>query len=287
MLKSKKIVKKQKNKERGITLLTLVITIIVLLILAGVTISSILGDSGIIKNATEAQILSELSSVKDALEIYKIQNYSHGDISDEELVEEGLLKEIFIKDTYRTVAIITNLETIGIKSKLGNGGKKQENTEEETLLDMYNVYGIDMSDGILYYIRDGIWSIEGEKITYVANNGEEKLGYVVETTDTKYLENIKFITEWTVEANTEITLPIDGITNVTIEWGSDEDGDGAVDTQKCTSPKPTHTYTNGGKYTIKISGSIQKWDFGNIATSKDYITKILQWGNLRSRSLKF
>ena len=287
MTKSKKIVKKQNNKERGITLLTLVITIIVLLILAGVTISSIFGDSGIIKNATEAQILSELSSVKDALEIYKIQNYSHGDISDEELVEEGLLKEIFIKDTCRTVAIITNLETIGIKSELGNGGKKQGNTEEETLLDMYNVYGIDMSDGILYYIRDGIWSIEGKKITYVANNGEEKFGYAVETTDTKYLENIKFITEWTVEANTEITLPIDGITNVTIEWGADEDGDGALDTQKCTSPKPTHTYTNGGKYTIKISGSIQKWDFGNIATSKDYITKILQWGNVRSRSLKF
>ena len=114
----------QKNKERGITLVALVVTIIVLLILAGVTISSIFGDSGIIKNATEAQILTELSNVKEALEMYKITNYSHGDMSNEELVEEGLLKEVFIKDTYRTVAVITNLKTIDINSKLGKGRSK-------------------------------------------------------------------------------------------------------------------------------------------------------------------
>ena len=277
-----------KREEKGITLLTLVITIIVLLILAGVTISSIFGDSGVIKNATEAQILSELASVKDALEMYKIENYSHGDMSNEELVEEGLLKEVFVKDTYRTVAVITNLETIGIKSKLGKGGRNQENTEEDTLLDMYNIYGIDMSDGTLYYIRDGIWSIEGEKIIYTASTGEEKLGYTVETINQQYVEDRKFITEWTVPAGTTITLPIIyGNPDITIEWGSDDDSDGKLDVEKCTTQKPTHTYTNAGTYTVKILGKLTQWDFYRTNTSKDYITGIKQWGNIGAGHMNF
>ena len=44
----------QKIKEMGITLVALVVTIIVLLILAGVTITSLLGDNGIISKAQQA-----------------------------------------------------------------------------------------------------------------------------------------------------------------------------------------------------------------------------------------
>ena len=44
----------QKINERGITLVALVVTIIVLLILAGVTITSLLGDNGIISKAQQA-----------------------------------------------------------------------------------------------------------------------------------------------------------------------------------------------------------------------------------------
>lgn len=41
----------ESNKEYGITLIALVVTIIVLLILAGVSISMLSGDNGILKNA--------------------------------------------------------------------------------------------------------------------------------------------------------------------------------------------------------------------------------------------
>ena len=43
-----------KNKK-GITLVALVVTIVVLLILAGVSINLVLGDNGIIAKAKEAQ----------------------------------------------------------------------------------------------------------------------------------------------------------------------------------------------------------------------------------------
>ena len=56
---------KQTKKQKGITLIALVITIIVLLILAAVTISALSGDNGILKRATEAK---QKTGRADALE---------------------------------------------------------------------------------------------------------------------------------------------------------------------------------------------------------------------------
>ena len=47
------------NKNRGITLVALVVTIIVLLILAGISISMLTGQNGIIKRAAEAKNQTE------------------------------------------------------------------------------------------------------------------------------------------------------------------------------------------------------------------------------------
>ena len=41
------------NNKKGITLIALVITIIVLLILAGITIASITGENGILRKSTK------------------------------------------------------------------------------------------------------------------------------------------------------------------------------------------------------------------------------------------
>ena len=46
---------RNKKNARGITLIALVITIIVLLILAGVTIAALSGDNGILKRATQGK----------------------------------------------------------------------------------------------------------------------------------------------------------------------------------------------------------------------------------------
>lgn len=45
----------QPKNEKGITLIALVITIIVLLILAGVTIATLTGNNGILTKANEAK----------------------------------------------------------------------------------------------------------------------------------------------------------------------------------------------------------------------------------------
>lgn len=53
------------RNERGITLIALVVTIVVLLILAGVTITYALGNNGLFTNAQKAELNSELGNIRD------------------------------------------------------------------------------------------------------------------------------------------------------------------------------------------------------------------------------
>ena len=54
-----KVLLKNEKKERGITLIALIVTVIILLILAGVTLFYVLGDNGIIKVAQDAKKQTE------------------------------------------------------------------------------------------------------------------------------------------------------------------------------------------------------------------------------------
>ena len=60
----------EKNeKNKGVTLIALVITIIVLLILAGVSISTLTGQNGILKRAIEAKNTTEVASEKEGIQM--------------------------------------------------------------------------------------------------------------------------------------------------------------------------------------------------------------------------
>ena len=65
--------KKIKKDEIGITIIALVITIIVLLILAGITIAMLTGDNGILTKATESSETSEKKQEKELVYQYKQQ----------------------------------------------------------------------------------------------------------------------------------------------------------------------------------------------------------------------
>ena len=63
---------KQKNKERGVTLIALVVTIIVLIILAGVSITMLVGENGIITQAQRAKEETEQAQVEEQKEMNDI-----------------------------------------------------------------------------------------------------------------------------------------------------------------------------------------------------------------------
>ncbi len=65
---------KHMKKEKGITLISLVITIIVLLILAGISILMVTGDNGIILNAKKATVESRKGQIQEAVLEWKAKN---------------------------------------------------------------------------------------------------------------------------------------------------------------------------------------------------------------------
>ena len=78
---------KQKNqKENGITLIALVITIIVLLILAGVTIATLTGGNGILTRATDASERTIEASVEEQVQLAVVGSIG----TDENLENESL-----------------------------------------------------------------------------------------------------------------------------------------------------------------------------------------------------
>ena len=100
-----------------------------------------------------------------------------------------------------------------------------------------------------------------------------------EREQTFQVENvINFETEWTVAANTKVTVPVTGSVDVYIDYG-----DGAK--ESVTSENPTHTYSNAGTYTIKISGTCTSFTANTDA--QNYITKLKKWGCLEATSYQF
>ena len=92
------IKKELQVKERGITLIALVITIIILLILAGITIGLVTGDNGILAQASKAQEKTtqaqEEENIKLAVMASSIEDNGYAEILDEESFKKEL-KNIF------------------------------------------------------------------------------------------------------------------------------------------------------------------------------------------------
>lgn len=88
------------EENTGITLIALIITIIVLLILAGVSIATLTEKNGIINHANEAKVKSTISQIKEEIELYKTGEYLNGKEGEEAYpiakTEEG--QKITIKD---------------------------------------------------------------------------------------------------------------------------------------------------------------------------------------------
>ena len=103
----------RKKQEKGITLMALVITIIVLLILAGVTIAMLTGDNGIISKAMQAKIRTEEAKETEETGLNEIENYING-----KSAEAGVV----VQDLKSIKSDGTEGEVIGEKVSDGAGG---------------------------------------------------------------------------------------------------------------------------------------------------------------------
>ena len=101
----KKNIQITNSNQRGITLVALVITIIVLLILAGVTISLVLGENGIFQHAQNAKEAYKIGEITEKLQLAKVpvQLDNRGmtviDKYLDEIIKEGIITEGDIEET--------------------------------------------------------------------------------------------------------------------------------------------------------------------------------------------
>ena len=138
--------KENLKKTKGITLIALVITIVVLLILAGVSIAMLTGQNGILTQATNADVETRGAAVQEAKDLWEANktldestNLSTAQTRDEllaDLQSQGLL-------TAEEVAIINETGQITIGSRTIVFG-----TNALTLAEMFeNAQSCDKTDG--------------------------------------------------------------------------------------------------------------------------------------------
>ena len=72
-----------RENKSGITLIALIISIIVLVILAGVAINTLYGENGIITTTQDVAVLSNIKSLEESIDLYKIGKNLEGKIEED------------------------------------------------------------------------------------------------------------------------------------------------------------------------------------------------------------
>ncbi len=159
------------KSTKGITLISLVVTIIILLILAGVTIATLMGDNGLINKANDAKIKTEIASIKEEIQtdILRKQAENNGNISDESLKEilknYGTLSE---EEKLTDKTLTTTKESYEIKvSDIFNGTTVKDSPKEPTFTTVANapdVWRFNKSN--TYYVA---WDLNEAGTEYIPN----------------------------------------------------------------------------------------------------------------------
>ena len=107
------------KKQKGITLIALVVTIVVLLILAGVTINLLLDENGIIVKSKDARIETRASQVEDEVGMWKQHNFINKESNQAQESADTMLASLISKKLLTEDEIDRDQELITIKKKDG------------------------------------------------------------------------------------------------------------------------------------------------------------------------
>lgn len=232
------------RSSKGISLVSLTITIVVILIISGILIYNTGG----------------------AMQIKKLNNM----YNDIKLLEDKAA-DFYAK--YQELPIKTKYTTpINFSSEINPNDN-----------DTYYIIDLSKLDNITLSYGKG--QANGDPDTYIINEQSRTVYYVLgikidnksyhrapgiynEVNVTK--DTTSFITEWTItEGYTTINLSAVTGTNLQIDYGNG-----------------TNTYEVPGVYQIKITGTGINWDMSSL-TGKEYLTKIVRWGEVTFNSVNF
>ena len=105
------------KKEKGITLIALVVTIVVLLILAGVSTNILFSDSGLIEKAHDLGLKTRAAQVEEVVTDWKQNNFINTSINESKEDADKMLEDLISKKLVTEDEIDREQEKIIIKKK--------------------------------------------------------------------------------------------------------------------------------------------------------------------------
>ena len=101
------------RNNSGITIITLAVTILIIIILAGVTINAALGDDGLLRQAEQAKDMAENSTLTESEKMNQLaQEYANMMAEDEEIEQPKGLSAAEIKADAANKKFSRNVENI-------------------------------------------------------------------------------------------------------------------------------------------------------------------------------
>ena len=235
--------KNRKMQEKGITLIALVVTIIVLLILAGISISMLTGQNGILNRASQAKKAQSTSQVEELAKLKLQELYTDNlGVPDDTTVKTAIAEELR-KQGYEVQNVTTSNATVkGIIIKDADGK---------------SIDGVNIGPGATTKIRVEL-DVEGAGAikTYVKINGKYYEINITGTNVSLSTEEYAEIPNGSQENQIKLTPPTDG-------------AEMTVDGTKVTAEK---VIENGTEITIK-AGSETKTVTFNVKVENTLITK--------------
>ena len=231
-----KNIKSLKSKN-GITLIALVISIIVMLILAGVSLNATIGDNGIITQAQNATYMQSIAALEEYFNNYYVEHYEEMSKKDESKVltlttlepnwfyipaNEGIGGLRYIVDSEGHALYL--IKKSGLPEEIKNqikGGEAGEGTYTD-YAGLNDVYGL-TSDLKVYYCSNGTDSIMGKTVEDLdADSPRRPVFKVAENSDIYNLlkdfdntdgesdgvltaEEVKSVTKLTINSTSNIT----------------------------------------------------------------------------------
>ena len=170
--KSERTVNMLKQKS-GITLIALVVTIVVLLILSGITISMVFGQDGIITSANKAKMMTELSKYKEELEMFKLSKSLENPEFSEESITAGETSLVYNTQEQGSSGsiydVITSLRDSSFAGKMEIiKGKLLINSQNMTEIRVAQQLGIEVNP---YKIENGVLLSSNTNLALMDSSG--------------------------------------------------------------------------------------------------------------------
>ena len=163
----------KKGSQKAVTLIALVVTIVTLLILAGVTIATLTGENGIITKAYISKMQTELAGYKEEVDLYKLNKKTENREFNEESLTAG--KETINYNTKKDgetgniKTIITNIDDKYLDSIKIIKGKITIKTSDNNQIKAAKAVGIEANP---YDITDdGEFESTNNNLVLVDNEG--------------------------------------------------------------------------------------------------------------------